>query len=155
MKLAVFSQAASPDEHAVVAAARAHFAADVRFVERTYRDGGARLVATLGDARFTIEVRAATDDDHARAARAAATGRAGGMDLLAKRCPTLWEIETDADDRATWTFAAILALALLGPVMPDDESTLVGVRGARARGALDRPISGPFAPGSSFATIQT
>jgi hypothetical protein len=131
----VFSQSSAPDEHAVVAAARAHFDAEVAFVERTYREGGARLVATLAGATFTIDVRSSTDDDYARAAVAAQHGRAGGMDLLARRCPAIWRVETDADERATWRFAAILASALLGPVMPEDESTLVGVRGARAKSA--------------------
>ena len=89
--------------------------------------------ALVADARFRIAVRAATDADWTLADAAARAGLAGGMDLLARRCRVVWEIASDADDEALWTLAATLAGSLLGPVMPADGSTLVGVRGARAR----------------------
>lgn len=87
----------------------------------------------LADPRFSIAIREATEDDWARADAAGEAGRAGGMSLLARRCRVVWEIASDAEDAALWTFAATLAGALLGPILPADEATLVGVRGARLR----------------------
>ena len=66
---------------------------------------------------------------------AEARGRAAGMSLLADRCPTIWDVEPSAEDNelARLHLCAILASVALGPVLPDDGSTLFGVRGAMER----------------------
>jgi hypothetical protein len=57
------------------------------------------------------------------------------MFQLAERCPTIWEVSAiDADSElARLNLCAILAAVGLGPVLPDDCSTLFGVRGAMER----------------------
>jgi len=57
------------------------------------------------------------------------------MSLLAARCPAIWDIEPEAEvtDTAELQLSALLASVALGPVMPSDQSTLYGVRGAMER----------------------
>ena len=85
--------------------------------------------------QFRIESRAATTDDHFAAEAAEARGRAGGMSLLAARCPAVWTLlpEGEASGSAELQLSALLASVALGPVLPTDESTLYGVRGAMER----------------------
>ena len=87
---------------------------------------------------FRIESRPATADDRFAAEAAEARGRAGGMALLAARCPALWTLTAEAETQgpAELQLAALLASVALGPVMPADESTLYGVRGAMERAEL-------------------
>jgi hypothetical protein len=55
------------------------------------------------------------------------------MDGLAARCPTVIELTcSEAPPAITYTLCAALAARCLGPVLPPDESTLLGVRSARA-----------------------
>ena len=86
-------------------------------------------------AEFVIRSRAATADDHQAARDAEERGRAGGMGLLAARCPSLWAVtpEGDESEAATLNLCAIAAAVALGPTLPPDESTLFGVRGAMER----------------------
>lgn len=86
-------------------------------------------------ARFALASRPANKDDHENANVAEAASRASGMALLAERCRYVWEIEPEGDELevATITLSGVLASVGLGPVMPDDRSTLFGVRGAMAR----------------------
>ena len=86
-------------------------------------------------ARFTIISRPATKDDHENANVAEAASRASGMALLAERCRYVREIEPEGEELeiATITLCGVLASAGLGPVMPEDRSTLFGVRGAMER----------------------
>jgi hypothetical protein len=88
-----------------------------------------------GRGTFTIEARAATPDDRFAAEAAEARGRAGGMSLLAARCPVIWAVtsEGDVSGTALLQLSALLASVALGPVLPADESTLYGVRGAMER----------------------
>jgi len=88
----------------------------------------------VGDARLSMVARAATAADHDEAtARAAACG-AAGLDLLARRCARVHRVTREGGvPRDELVAQAALALALLGPVMPDDELTVYGVRGAQAR----------------------
>ena len=57
------------------------------------------------------------------------------MSALAKRCHSLWEIQTLSEDAelATLNLCGILASVALGPVLPDDGATLYGVRGSMER----------------------
>lgn len=84
---------------------------------------------------FLIESRVATDDDRFAAEAAEARGQAGGMALLAARCATVWEVTAEGatSGPALLQLSALLASVALGPVLPDDESTLYGVRGALER----------------------
>lgn len=103
-------------------------------------------------AQLCCRVRRATPPDHERAIRAEERGRAGGMAALARRCLHVAEVWPGAeslhaaDPQATrlpthdgapsvelLTFCAMLASVTLGPVLPPDDSTLFGVRGARER----------------------
>lgn len=86
-------------------------------------------------ARFAIASRPANHDDHEFANAAEAASRASGMALLAERCRYVWAIEPEGDEieQATLTLCGVLASVGLGPVMPEDHTTLFGVRGAMAR----------------------
>ncbi|HXK19197.1 MAG TPA: hypothetical protein VNG33_15395 [Polyangiaceae bacterium] len=88
-----------------------------------------------GSGSFHIESRSTVPDDRFAAEAAEARGRAGGMALLAARCPALWTItvEGEASGSAELQLSALLASVALGPVLPEDESTLYGVRGAMER----------------------
>jgi hypothetical protein len=57
------------------------------------------------------------------------------MATLAARCPTVWLIDEcePRSQAALLNLCAILASVALGPVLPDDDSTLFGVRGAMER----------------------
>ncbi len=88
-----------------------------------------------GRGTFRIEARERTAEDLFAAEAAEARGRAGGMSLLAARCPVIWSIfpENDGTGSAELQLSALLASVALGPVLPTDESTLYGVRGAMER----------------------
>jgi hypothetical protein len=112
---------ASPPDRADVAQAEV----TLRFESRRYPGSG----------RFRIVSRESDDVDRFDAEAAEARGRAGGMSLLAARCPLVWELS--ALELATGTaelqLSALLASVALGPVLPEDGSTLYGVRGAMER----------------------
>jgi hypothetical protein len=84
---------------------------------------------------LTISTRRVTDDDLLAARLAEQRGRAAGMANLAERCPTIWEVASVGADSelARLNLCGILAAVALGPVLPDDGSTLYGVRGAMER----------------------
>ena len=84
---------------------------------------------------FTIRERPRTPDDLERARIAEQRGRAAGMAGLAERCGSVWSVEPEAgvDLTATLMLCAIIASIALGPVLPPDDSTLFGVRGAMER----------------------
>ncbi len=88
-----------------------------------------------GEGQFRIESRATNDDDRFAAEAAEARGKAGGMALLAARCGAVWTLlpEGAASGSAELQLSALLASVALGPVLPSDESTLYGVRGAMER----------------------
>ncbi len=88
-----------------------------------------------GDGTFRIESRASGDADRAAADRAETRGRAGGMAQLAARCQVVWTLIPEGIIRgsAELQLSALLASVALGPVLPADESTLYGVRGAMER----------------------
>lgn len=88
-----------------------------------------------GEGQFRIESRATTADDRFTAEAAEARGKAGGMALLAARCAAVWTLlpEGDPSGSAELQLSALLASVALGPVLPSDESTLYGVRGAMER----------------------
>jgi hypothetical protein len=60
-----------------------------------------------------------------------------GFDALVARTARVWQVARsvapDGDARAPLVMAAAIATALLAPVVPPDEVTIYGVRGARVR----------------------
>jgi len=87
------------------------------------------------EGRFSIHTRWTSEHDRADARDAEQRGRAAGMATLAERCPTIWDVEALGQDSelARLNLCGILAAVALGPVLPDDGSTLYGVRGAMER----------------------
>jgi hypothetical protein len=154
MATRVFSQ--QPDLVAalpqLLAHARRFFAAEVNVLSASAPDradlADAHVRLRLASARypgegtFHIESRPPTDADRAAAEVAEVRGRAGGMAQLAARCRALWVVtaEGEISGSADLQLSALLASVALGPVLPEDESTLYGVRGAmeRAEKAADK-----------------
>jgi hypothetical protein len=136
----IFAQAkeAVLDPAAIVRTATRFFEAEV---EIESFEAPSLLVVRLTSARralagtFRIEARCATAEDYDAARAAEERGRAGGMGLLAARCPSIWEIATQGDlsEASMLNLCAVLAAVALGPTLPPDESTLYGVRGAMER----------------------
>lgn len=132
MPILLFAQSERVDVEALVGTARTY--GHVELAASASSPGELTLQLRLEDhvATFRARVRPATAEDHARAEAAALRGRAGGMDVLARRCAAVWELEVgDASPRETWLLCAALASTLLGPILPHDDATLVGVKGAR------------------------
>lgn len=105
---------------------------DVSVAEVRLRLSSARYP---GSGTFRIESRARTEDDSFAAEAAEARGNATNMSLLAAQCPAVWSITPEADVTGTaeLQLSGLLASVALGPVLPADESTLYGVRGAMER----------------------
>jgi hypothetical protein len=147
MATRVFSQ--QPDLVAalpqLLAHARRFFAAELNVLSASPPDRAepldAEVLVELESARYPgrgklrITSRAARDDDRFAAEAAEARGKAGGMSLLAARCKALWVLEPEGEvsGSAELQLSALLASVALGPVLPADESTLYGVRGAMER----------------------
>lgn len=139
----VFAQRAQlePDEFTLITQARHHFGAEFSFVQRHFTSVSGQPVVRLtidiqlvghGSSLVTATIRACVPADYEAAERAEKRGKAGGMSTLARRCPTLWEVDAESVRHAL-TLCGSLALVNLGPVLLSDESTLFGVRGARER----------------------
>lgn len=109
-------------------------------VDKHYRDEGpredaARIVIAGPEAGTRLcFARPVEPVDLAAAESAERAQGTFGMALLAQRCPTLWLIERESeDDRVALTIAAILASALLGPILSPRGNELFGVRTARLK----------------------
>lgn len=121
--------------------ARRFFSADIEVLSASPGPEGGEVRLRLDSARypghgtFVLRARSTTADDRFAAEAAEARGRAGGMALLAARCATVWTVtpELDVTGSAELQLTALLASVALGPVLPIDESTLYGVRGAMER----------------------
>ena len=87
------------------------------------------------EGRLSIRTRPTSEHDRSDARDAEQRGHAAGMATLAERCPTIWDVEPLGEDSelARLNLCGILAAVALGPVLPDDGSTLFGVRGAMER----------------------
>lgn len=140
MPYLVFAQIPEPEVpvDTLRAQARAHFDAELsRIGDGPVADRTVRIAMSspLGSAEFGIEARAATADDRARALAAEERGRAAGMGALAARCPTVFVVQPapSVQDPQVLELCAVLALVGLGPILPPDGSTLLGVRSARQR----------------------
>jgi hypothetical protein len=125
--------------------ARRFFAADLEVLAASppERPDRAKALVTLrlesarypASGTFQVEARAPTAADQAAAEAAEERGKAGGMALLAGRCAALWVLtpQGEVSGSAELQLSALLASVALGPVLPADESTLYGVRGAMER----------------------
>ena len=147
MTTRVFSQ--QPDLVAalpqLLAHARRFFAAELDVLSASAPDrpdlADAHVLLRLESARypgqgtFRIEARRPTAADQAAAQGAELRGKAGGMAQLAARCGAVWFVtaEGEVTGSAQLQLSALLASVALGPVLPEDESTLYGVRGAMER----------------------
>ena len=141
----IFAQRAqlTLDLPALLAAARIYFDAtlDVQARSLPAPDGRDRVEVWLCSerhgyqGRLSIHTRWTSEHDRADARDAEQRGQAAGMAALAARCPTIWEVEPVGEDSelARLNLCGILAAVALGPVLPDDGSTLYGVRGAMER----------------------
>jgi hypothetical protein len=123
-------------------ATRRYFDATLEVQARTSVEGsGERVQVALRSEKYGYEgvlaicTRRVTPDDLLAARAAERLGRAAGMASLAERCPTVWEVSSVGPDSelARLNLCGILASVALGPVLPDDGSTLYGVRGAMER----------------------
>jgi hypothetical protein len=87
------------------------------------------------DIGFTLVSRPVENADMIAAREAEARGNVPGMGALAERCARVWELRepTDAPVATVYLLCALLASVALGPVLPPDHSTLMGVRSARER----------------------
>lgn len=80
-----------------------------------------------------VEARPARSEDWDAAQRAELCSAAAGMAALARRCSSVWQVHAEFDTPGLLGLCALLANLGLGPVLPPDESTLYGVRGALER----------------------
>ena len=136
----VFAQQAHPvlDTSAWSAQGARHFGVTLSLLgeETTNSDGCtihtlARFTLSSGDHRADgiVVGTMALEADWTRAEQARARG--AGLDALARRCKTVWRIDS-ADPRDALLVSAVLASVVLGPILsPDGE--IFGVRGARER----------------------
>lgn len=141
----VFAQRAEPtiDLPELFRATRSYFDATIEILSQVMATNGAgdRVEVELRSAhygysgRFFVSARRTSEHDLADARLAEEHGRAAGMAALAQRCATVWDVEPSAEDSelARLNLCGILASVALGPVLPDDVSTLYGVRGAMER----------------------
>lgn len=129
MPYRVFSQSATLDLAGLVRNATRHFSSHVEVLSST------PLRVSVGSARFRLEFLPTTEEVLERARAAEVRGQAAGMASLAERCTTVCVIhpEDHDDELATQLLIGALASTVLGPVLPPDDSTLYGVRGAMAR----------------------
>jgi hypothetical protein len=138
----VFAQSLVPgvDGASLGNSAKRYFRAELRVLPGAEGDATGLTRVELEGPRgvkgsFRLRERERTADDLARARIAEQRGRAAGMAGLAERCSSVWEVEPEAgvDPSTTLMLCAIIASVALGPVLPPDDSTLFGVRGAMER----------------------
>lgn len=115
-----------------------HFAAQLSTLSQD--SASVRVTLTLhhhshGHHTFHLRARSTTPDDRDRLAPAERRNKSHGMAALGERCQCVWEVEPDPDvpPAARFYFGALLASVALGPLLPDDDSGLYGVRSARLR----------------------
>ena len=102
-------------------------------------DSARFVVAPPGESPGIRTAFARPRDDEDLALAEAADARAGGtgLALLARRCPTVWLVALVAregnDDTLALHLAAILASALLGPILEVRKGELYGVKTAREK----------------------
>jgi hypothetical protein len=91
------------------------------------------LVLELGSASAELVARATLETDREDARAAEAVSGAAGMGGLAARCESVWELVTSGATPEEYALVAVLCAVALGPALPEDGSTLLGVKSALAR----------------------
>lgn len=137
----VFAQGpAALDLPRLLGAARAHFEASVEVESAAAPPVVHSAVLRVTSARhgysgrYEVRARGAVERDYAEADAAEERGRAAGMASLARRCPSLFELTPgDLTDPGALNLCAIIASVSLGPALPPDGSTLLGVRSSMER----------------------
>jgi len=139
MAYVVFAQGEEPrvPVNDVLAKARVAEGIRIRVAEGPSSPGDITLDVSFEDASGTFRVMARPVEaaDVAAARGAELRGRAAGMGDLAARCRTVWVVEPSpaVPEWLALELCAVLAFTGLGPILPPDRSTLLGVNGARAR----------------------
>lgn len=140
MPLRIFSQ--TPFElPKLVTAGSTHFGIDVEVLAAPTAFQVRLEVSQPGlyNGEFDMRVRRPNEADFADAERAERAGNTPGMAGLARRCTELWEAFTQGGKEPTLDEPAVLALCsvltsvALGPALPADCSTLLGVRSSQER----------------------
>ena len=133
----VFAQTA--DATLPISALRAHAERHFDLSIDVSAAAGAPFLVRGGTAAgsYSITVRPRTAADVALARDAERRGARAGMGDLAERCSHVWLVHAAPESPAwlTWEFCALLALTALGPILPEDGTTLLGVRSAREQAA--------------------
>jgi hypothetical protein len=125
----------------LVSAGTTHFGIDVEVLAAPTSDDATLRVSHPGlySGVFELHARPATEADHLDAQRAEEAGQAAGMAGLARRCATVWEItgadppEPTLEQPAVLGLCSVLTTVALGPALPRDCSTLLGVRSSQER----------------------
>jgi hypothetical protein len=107
-----------------------------RFFRTTLQPAGdgAVLVSPEGDPAGVRRICARQRDPEDLALADAADAARSGLALLARRCPTVWLVQREADDDPlALRLATILASVLLGPILDARVPELLGAKSARAR----------------------
>jgi hypothetical protein len=123
----------------IVSAGTTHFGLDVEVLAAPTSSEVRLRVAQAGlySGEFDLRVRPASTSDLADAERAEEAGRAAGMASLAARCPNVWEVTSEGgpslDDPAALALCSVLTSVALGPALPADRSTLLGIRSSQER----------------------
>jgi len=99
-------------------------------VSRKGEEGATRVVV------ITAPIDRAPDVVEQAALGVQAIGGAG-FDALVAKAKRVWQVQAKpgqgGDPRAPLALAAVLALVLLAPIVPPEETTIFGVKGARQR----------------------
>lgn len=143
MAYLVFAQLAEPTVpfEALQGYARAHFQAKLtRDAAPEHQLAGTARIhmsGPLGLGDFLVSPRPAESKDYERARTAELRSHAAGMAGLAMRCHTVFVVESNPETprSVVLELCALLAAVGLGPILPPDDSTLLGVRSARERAA--------------------
>lgn len=138
MTLRIFAQGPL-DLARIVSAGTTHFGVDVEVLAAPTSSEARLRVSQAGlySGEFELRVRPVSESDLADAERAEEAGRASGMASLARRCPNVWEVtsgsEPSLDDPAALALCSVLTTVALGPALPPDRSTLLGIRSSQER----------------------
>jgi hypothetical protein len=125
----------------LVSAGTTHFDIDVEILAAPTAAEARLRVSQPGlySGVFTLSVRPVSENDLTDAEDAERAGRAAGMATLARRCPNVWEVtsagptQPTLDDPAVLGLCSVLTSVALGPALPIDRSTLLGVRSSQER----------------------
>ena len=101
-----------------------------------------------------VRWRERSDEDLKLAEEGERRAGGGGLVLLARRCPSVWQVTREGRrDRVALRLAMILASVHLGPIVDPRGPDLFGVKTARAK--LDSPRATRMTPTTTMRTLRT